>query len=92
MKRLTLRSASAAAPARIFGATGGVMEAALRTAAEVVTGKSLEKLEFEEVRGTKGIKEATYTLAGNEIKVAVASGLANARKLLDMVQLRREAL
>ena len=70
----------------IFGATGGVMEAALRTAAEVVTGKPLEKLEFEEVRGTKGIKEATYTLAGNEIKVAVASGLANARKLLDMVR------
>lgn len=70
----------------IFGATGGVMEAALRTAAEVVTGQPLEKLDFEEVRGTDGIKEATYTLAGNEIKVAVASGLANARKVLELVR------
>ena len=70
----------------IFGATGGVMEAALRTAAETVTGKPLEKLDFDEVRGTQGIKEATYNLAGNEVRVAVASGLANARKLLDMVK------
>ena len=70
----------------IFGATGGVMEAALRTAAEVVTGETLEKVEFEAVRGVEGIKEATYTLAGNEIKVAVASGLSNARKLLEMVR------
>ncbi len=70
----------------IFGATGGVMEAALRTAAEILTGKPLEKVEFEDVRGTKGIKEATYNLAGNEIRVAVASGLTNAKKLLDMVK------
>ncbi len=70
----------------IFGATGGVMEAALRTAAEVVTGKTLEKLEFEDVRGVEGIKEATYNLAGNEIRVAVASGLTNAKKLLEMVK------
>ena len=70
----------------IFGATGGVMEAALRTAAEIVTGKPLEKLEFNDVRGVAGIKEATYELAGNVIKVAVASGLENADRLLRMVK------
>ena len=70
----------------IFGATGGVMEAALRTAYETLTGEELEKLEFEDVRGTEGIKEATYTIAGNEIKVAVVSGTANAGKLLDMIK------
>ena len=70
----------------IFGATGGVMEAALRTAYEVLTGEELEKLEFNDVRGTEGIKEATYTIAGNEIKVAVVSGTANAGKLLDMIK------
>ena len=70
----------------IFGATGGVMEAALRTAAEIVTGKPLEKLEFNDVRGVAGIKEATYELAGNVIKVAVASGLENADRLLRRVK------
>ena len=70
----------------IFGATGGVMEAALRTAAEVIEGKPLEKLEFEDVRGIEGIKRATYVLGGNEIKVAVASGTANAKKLLTAVR------
>ncbi len=70
----------------IFGATGGVMEAALRTAYETLTGEELEKLEFADVRGTEGIKEATYTIAGNEIKVAVVSGTANAGKLLDMIK------
>ena len=70
----------------IFGATGGVMEAALRTAYETLTGEELEKLEFEDVRGTEGIKEATYTIAGNEIRVAVVSGTANAGKLLDMIK------
>ena len=70
----------------IFGATGGVMEAALRTAYETLTGEELEKLEFNDVRGTEGIKEATYTIAGNEIKVAVVSGTANAGKLLDMIK------
>ena len=69
----------------IFGATGGVMEAALRTAAEVLEG-STEKLEFKEVRGTEGVKEATYTLGGQTINVAVASGLANARKVLDAIK------
>ena len=70
----------------IFGATGGVMEAALRTAAEVIEGKPLEKLEFNDVRGIEGIKRATYTLGGKEIKVAVASGTANAKKLLTAVK------
>ncbi len=70
----------------IFGATGGVMEAALRTAYETLTGEELEKLEFSDVRGTEGIKEATYTIAGNEIRVAVVSGTANAGKLLDMIK------
>lgn len=72
--------------ATIFGATGGVMEAALRTAAEWVTGEELKKLDFQEVRGTKGIKEATYNIGGIELKVAVCSGLANARKLLDKIK------
>ncbi len=62
----------------IFGATGGVMEAALRTAAEVIEGKPLEKIEFEDVRGTEGIKFAAYKLGDIELKVAVASGTANA--------------
>ena len=70
----------------IFGATGGVMEAALRTVAEVVTGKPLENVEFHAVRGTEAIKEAEYDLAGTKVRVAVTSGLANARKLLDMVK------
>ncbi len=70
----------------IFGATGGVMEAALRTAYETLTGEELQNLEFNEVRGVEGIKEATYTIAGNEIKVAVTSGTANAKKLLEMIK------
>ncbi len=70
----------------IFGATGGVMEAALRTAVEKLTGEELKNLEFKEVRGTEGIKEATYNVAGMDVKVAVASGLANARELLTKVK------
>ena len=70
----------------IFGATGGVMEAALRTAVETLTGESLASLDFTEVRGTQGIKEASYNVAGMEIKVAVASGLGNARTLLNKVK------
>ena len=70
----------------IFGATGGVMEAALRTAVETLTGQQLENLDFEEVRGTKGIKEATYKVGDMDVNVAVASGTANARKVLDMVK------
>ncbi len=70
----------------IFGATGGVMEAALRTAAEVLTGAPLEKIDFEEVRGTEGIKFASYKIGELTVKVAVASGTANAAKLLKGVQ------
>ena len=70
----------------IFGATGGVMEAALRTVYEVVTGKTLEKVEFTAVRGVEAIKEAEYDLNGTKVKVAVTSGLDNAKKLLDMVK------
>ena len=70
----------------IFGTTGGVMEAALRTAVETLTGEELASLDFTDVRGLEGIKEATYPVAGLEVKVAVASGLGNARKLLDKVK------
>src|SRR5690554_6668641 len=70
----------------IFGATGGVMEAALRTLSEVTTGKELKKIEFEMVRGLEGIKEAQVELDGKEIKVAVVNGLANARKVLEGVK------
>ena len=70
----------------IFGATGGVMEAALRTAVEELTGETLEKLDFMEVRGTEGIKEATYNVAGMDVKVAVASGLSNAKAIMDKVR------
>ena len=69
----------------IFGATGGVMEAALRTANDVLTGKDNDSIEFHEVRGTEGLKEATYNIAGLEIKVAVASGAANAKLVMDKI-------
>ncbi|MFT4006184.1 MAG: NADH-dependent [FeFe] hydrogenase, group A6 [Lacrimispora sp.] len=70
----------------IFGATGGVMEAALRTAVETLTGEELEKPDFLDVRGTEGIKEATYHVAGMDVNIAVASGLGNARELLNRVK------
>ena len=70
----------------IFGVTGGVMEAALRTVYEVVTGKTLEKLEFEGVRGFEGVKEATVQMGDLEVKVAVAHGTGNAARLLDAVK------
>lgn len=70
----------------IFGATGGVMEAALRTAVETLTGETLERVEFEEVRGMKGIKEATYHVAGMDVKVAAASGLSNAQIIMDKIR------
>lgn len=70
----------------IFGATGGVMEAALRTAVETLTGEELPSPDFVDVRGTKGIKEASYNVAGMNVKVAVASGLGNARELLEKVK------
>ncbi len=70
----------------IFGATGGVMEAALRTAVEKLTGETLENVDFTEVRGMDGVKEAEYDVAGKKIKVAVASGTKNAKVLMDQVK------
>jgi NADP-reducing hydrogenase subunit HndD len=72
--------------ADIFGATGGVMEAALRTVYEKLTGKELAKVEFTAVRGTEGVKEATIDLDGTPVNVAVANGTANAKKLLEAVK------
>ena len=72
--------------AAIFGTTGGVMEAALRTAYETVTGKELTKVNFEDVRGKKGIKKASVDLDGTELKVVVAHGLANAKKVLEEIK------
>ncbi|MCD8239236.1 MAG: [FeFe] hydrogenase, group A [Clostridiales bacterium] len=69
----------------IFGATGGVMEAALRTAAYMLDNKA-KALEFKAVRGTDNIKEAVYTIAGNELRVAAASGLSNARKIIEQIK------
>lgn len=71
--------------ATIFGASGGVMEAALRTAYELATGKTLDNVEFADVRGMQGVKEATVDLEGLPLRVAVTSGLANARKILTAV-------
>lgn len=70
----------------IFGTTGGVMEAALRTAAVKLTGQELGPLVFEEVRGVTGLKEASIQVNGQEIRIAVANGLNNARHLLDAVE------
>ncbi|MBP5535179.1 MAG: iron hydrogenase small subunit, partial [Bacteroidales bacterium] len=70
----------------IFGATGGVMEAALRTAYEVHTGKKLPRIDFEETRGFQGIKEATIDFDGFPLKIAVAYSLGNARKIMEEVR------
>lgn len=72
--------------AAIFGATGGVMEAALRTAAETLEGRSLDSIEYQDVRGTAGIKEAVYHVGGMDIKVAAISGLNNANEVLEKVK------
>ena len=70
----------------IFGATGGVMEAALRTAVEKITGQTLESVDFTEVRGMDGVKEATYTVGDLSVKVAVASGTKNAKTLMEQIK------
>lgn len=72
--------------AAIFGTTGGVMEAALRTAQDTLTGQELEKIKFEQIRGGEGIKKATVTIAEKEIKVVAASGLANAKTILEEIK------
>ena len=76
----------ASGAAAIFGTTGGVMEAAVRTAVDVLEGKSVPKFEYKEVRSEKEIKEATLEVAGKTIKVAVASGLANAKKIMEQIK------
>ena len=70
----------------IFGTTGGVMEAALRTAQDTLTGEDLPKIDFEQVRGGDGIKRATINIAGKDINVVAASGLANARTILEEIK------
>lgn len=70
----------------IFGVTGGVMEAALRTVADILTKQDLKEIEYQDVRGLTGIKEATVSVAGMDVKVAVAHGTANAAKLLDAIK------
>ena len=70
----------------IFGATGGVMEAALRTVVKLVTGEESESIDFTDVRGVAGVKEATYNVGGTAVKVAAVSGLSNARRLLEDVR------
>ena len=72
--------------AAIFGATGGVMEAALRTAYELVTGKTLEQIEFQDLRGLEGIKDAIVPVDGIELKVMVAHGLRNARYVMEKLK------
>lgn len=70
----------------IFGVTGGVMEAALRTVVDVLTGKDMPRLEYADVRGLEGIKEATVNVNGTDIKVAIVHGTANAAKLLNAIR------
>jgi len=72
--------------ADIFGATGGVMEAALRTAAFYLTGKELPNIDFRDVRGLRGLKEATVRIGDKAVRVAVASGLSNAKTLMDEIR------
>jgi NADH-quinone oxidoreductase subunit G len=70
----------------IFGASGGVLEAALRTAAEAITGQPLEQVDFEAVRGLSGTREATVTIGNLDLRAAIASGLGNARRLLEAIR------
>lgn len=70
----------------IFGVTGGVMEAALRTVVDVLTGKDMPRLEYADVRGLEGIKEATVNVNGTDINVAIVHGTANAAKLLNAIR------
>jgi NADH-quinone oxidoreductase subunit G len=70
----------------IFGASGGVLEAALRTAADWLSGEDLEEIDFKAVRGLEGVKEATVNVAGTELKAAITSGLGNALKVLEKIR------
>ena len=70
----------------IFGTTGGVMEAALRTVADKLSGEELKEIDYKETRGENGIKRATLNIAGKEVKIVVASGLGNAKKIMEEIQ------
>ncbi len=70
----------------IFAASGGVAESALRTAYHIITGKDLQNVDFEELRGYEGIKEATVSIDGTEIKIAIANRLSNARKVIELIR------
>ena len=72
--------------AAIFGVTGGVMEAALRTAADIIEGKDLKDIEYQDIRGKKGIKRATIKIAGKDVNIVVASGLKNARTIMEEIK------
>lgn len=72
--------------AAIFGTTGGVIEAAVRTAAEMITGETIERIDFEELRGLEGIREASVTIGDLDLKIGIAHGLGNARKLLEDIK------
>ena len=72
--------------AAIFGTTGGVIEAATRTAYELITGETLERIDFEDLRGLEGIREATVTIGDLDLKIGIAHGLGNARKLLEAIK------
>lgn len=74
----------------IFGASGGVIEAALRTAADTITGESLEKVEFEDLRGLRGSKKASVKIGEKELNIAVVSGLGNTRRLLEKIRAGEE--
>jgi NADH-quinone oxidoreductase subunit G len=74
----------------IFGATGGVMEAALRTAYAILSGSELKNLDLEDVRGMDGVKEASLNIAGKDIKVAVAHQMGNVQKVMDMLREAKE--
>jgi len=75
----------------IFGVTGGVMEAALRTAYTLVTGENLKKVEFMDVRGMDGIKRAEIDIKGTKVRVAIAHGMVNVRDVLDEVKAAKAA-
>ncbi len=75
----------------IFGVTGGVMEAALRTAADLITGETMEQLEYNTVRGLDGVKEAGVEIAGRQVRVAVAHGLGHVETVLNRIREAREA-
>lgn len=75
----------------IFGATGGVMEAALRTASYLITGQNLEQIEFRDIRGLDGVKEATVNIGGTDVRVAVAHQMANIEKVLERLRAARRS-